>query len=152
VEAARRQANEVVRPWGLQGPTRREKFASGRDAPDASRRAFHNSYGVNELRERDARDIAEGAELDHFEQASIDRVAFERALTEHNILEYRRRRLSLPINSHSRARIPWCTQRVLEKQPLLARMIWTANSPTYLRRQNGVRRLSQGDPGARGLA
>ena len=106
VEAARRQANEVARPWGWRGPTRREKFASRRDVPDALRQAFHSSYEANELQERDARGIAEGAELDHFEQASIDRVAIERALTEHDILEYRRRRISLPFNSHSRARIP----------------------------------------------
>ena len=106
VEAARRQANEVARPWGLRGPTRREKFTSGRAVPDALRRAFLGSYGANELQERDARGIAEGAELDHYEQASIDRVAIDRALTKHNILEYRRRRISLPFNSHSRARIP----------------------------------------------
>ena len=106
VEAARRQANEVARPWGRRGPTRSEKFASRRAVPDSVRRAFHDSYGAYEFQERDARDIAEDVALDHFEQASIDRVALDRALTEHDILEYRRRRISLPFNSHSRAKTP----------------------------------------------
>lgn len=105
IEAARRQANEVARPWGWRGPTRCEIFASRRPVPAEVRRAFHNSYGAFELAEREARDLSEAAELDHFEQASIDRVAIGRALTKHNILEFRRRRISLPFNSHSRARI-----------------------------------------------
>lgn len=105
VEAARRQANEVARPWGWRGPTRCETFASRRAVPAAERRAFHDSYAAFELAEREARDLSEIAELDHFEQASLDRVAIGRALTKHDILEFRRRRISLPFNSHSRARI-----------------------------------------------
>jgi transposase InsO family protein len=105
VEAARRQANEVARPWGLRGPTRAERFGERRAVPEEVRQAFWKSYGAFELQERDARDISPDAELEHYDQASIDRVAIERALTEHDILEYRRRRITLPFNSHSRARI-----------------------------------------------
>ena len=105
VEAARRQANEVAHPWGWRGPTRCEIFASRRAVPAEERRAFHHSYGAFELAEREERDLSEAAELENFEQASVDRVAIGRALTKHNILEFRRRRISLPFNSHSRARI-----------------------------------------------
>ncbi len=69
------------------------------------RRRFLASLGKHELAEREARGLSEIAELDHWNQASVDRVAIARALDDEGVLEFRHRRISLPFNSHSRARI-----------------------------------------------
>jgi hypothetical protein len=103
VEAARCQANETARPWGHCGPTPDEAFAGRRRVSEQERHAFHLAYGRFELAEREARDISETAELDFWLQTSIDRAALGRALREQGILVYRRRRISQPFNSHSRA-------------------------------------------------
>ena len=105
LEAARRQANETARPWGPHGPTPDERFRERRMPSEAERRRFLASYSHHELVEREARNLSEIAELDFWKQASVDRVAIAHALTDEGVLSFRQRRISLPFNSHSRARI-----------------------------------------------
>ena len=105
VEAARCQGNQTARPRGPGGPTPDEAFARRRMPSAAERHRFQLRCGELELAERQARGLSEAAELPFFEQASIDRIAIGRALVEDQILSFRRRRISLPFNSHSRANI-----------------------------------------------
>jgi len=95
--AALRQANTTARPWGASGPTPAERFRARRPITDEEREAFQ--------RTRDA-EIANMMET-HKEQsrrmptcsehAAIERLATQRALCEHGYLEFRRGRLSTPI-------------------------------------------------------
>ena len=105
IEAARRQANETARPWGHRGPTPDACFVLRAPLQREERRRLWQRYGDEELAERNARGISEIAELGFYDQASIDRVAIARALIKERLLTFRRRRISQPFNSHSRARI-----------------------------------------------
>ena len=97
VEAARRQANETARPWGWRGATPQEVWESRTPIGEAERRLFLASYEAYAQEERRVRTIDPQAELSHWQQASIDRVAISRALVEHGYLEYRRRLVAPPI-------------------------------------------------------
>ena len=85
------------RPWGWQGPTplavREERNPIGEE----ERRLFLPSYEEYARHERGVRHIDPQVELDHWQQASIDRVAISRALVEHGYLEFRRRQVAPPI-------------------------------------------------------
>ena len=95
--AALRQANTTARPWGATGPTPAERFRARQPIAPEEREAFQ--------RTRDA-EIANMVET-HKEQsrrmptcserAAIERLAAQRALCEHGYLEFRRGRLSTPI-------------------------------------------------------
>ncbi len=96
VEAARCQANQTARPWGWLGPTPEEVFEKRVPISDAERRMFLASYEAYATSERQARGFDPHAELDHYQHASIDRVAIVRALVEHGYLQFRRRRVTPP--------------------------------------------------------
>jgi transposase InsO family protein len=97
IEAARCQANETARPWGPAGPTPQERFDEKLPITQAERSMFLASYKAYAASERHERGISLDAQLDHYQQASIDRVAIVRALVEHGYLQFRRRRVTPPI-------------------------------------------------------
>ena len=97
VEAARRQANETARPWGWQGPTPLESWEGRTEIGEEERNLFQATYEAYVQQERCVRQIDPEAALDHWQQASIDRVAISRALVKHGYLEFRRRRVAPPI-------------------------------------------------------
>ena len=96
VEAARCQANETARPWGWRGPTPDDVFEKKIPISDEERRMFISSYEAYARCERLAQGLDPDAELDHYQQAAIDRVAIVRALIEHGYLQIRRRRVTPP--------------------------------------------------------
>jgi hypothetical protein len=97
-EAARRQANETARPWGLHGPTPEEAWSRRRPISEELRRRFLDRYHFIEQQERINRGILPGVEPGRADRAAIDRVAIPRALAACGILEIRRRRFTLPIS------------------------------------------------------
>ena len=105
LEAARRQANETARPWGARGPTPWERFGGRRMPSGEERHRFLARRAEHEQAERDRQDLSETALLDFWHQTAVDRVAIGHALTDEGVLSFRQRRISLPFNSHSRARI-----------------------------------------------
>lgn len=105
VEAARLQANETGRPWGLVGPTPQEAWSVRAPITTAERAAFRELYERHAAAEREARGWLPGAELQHREQSSIDRVAISRALIDQGFLLVRRRRITLPIWKRFAAKI-----------------------------------------------
>jgi transposase-like protein len=105
VEAARLEANETARPWGLNGPTPDELWQQRSPITAEERRMFLASCEAYALCERDARGISRGAPLEHYQQAAIDRVAIVRALVEHGYLQFRRRRLHPPVLRTKQCRI-----------------------------------------------
>lgn len=105
LEAARRQANETARPWGARGPTPWERFGGRRMPSGEERHRFLARRAEHEQAERERQDLSETALLDFWHQTAVDRVAIGHALTDEGVLSFRQRRISLPFNSHSRARI-----------------------------------------------
>jgi len=105
VEAARRQANETARPWGWLGPSPLTVWEAKTPIGEEERRLFRASYEEYAQQERCMRQIDPQAKLDHWQQASIDRVAISRALVTHGYLEFRRRRVAPPITRQKVANI-----------------------------------------------
>jgi transposase InsO family protein len=105
VEAAQAQANQTARPRGADGPTPASLWHGRIPLADADRQLFRETYAECYARERSARGMFPDFDLQHAEQASIDRVAITRALMKHGFLLVRRRRVSLPISSRKLARI-----------------------------------------------
>ena len=102
VEAAVQQANTTARPHGPRGPTPLEMWTDRMPIGEAEREMFQRTYRRRYGQECAERGIPWGVRLQHWEQASIDRVAISRALIEHGFLLFRRKRVSLP-NSHRKA-------------------------------------------------
>jgi len=97
VEAARLQANETGRPWGALGPTPLEAWRRRQPIAPDERAAFLALYQRHAQTEREARGWLPGIELQHREQAAVDRVAISRTLIDQGFLLVRRRRITLPI-------------------------------------------------------
>ena len=97
VEAAQGQANETARPRGHLGPTPKESWHARLPIGDADREMFQSSYRKCYAVESSQRGLPWNVNLQHREQAAIDRVAISRALIEHGFLLIRRRRITLPI-------------------------------------------------------
>ena len=96
VEAARLQANETGRPWGWTGPTPNEVFEKRVSITENERRMFLTSHEAYATSERQQCGYDPHDELDHYQQAHVDRPAIVRALVEHGYLEFRRRRVTPP--------------------------------------------------------
>jgi transposase InsO family protein len=105
VEAARRQANELARPRGPYGPSPAESWHARLPLGEAGRELFRETYAECYACERSARGMLPDIELQHGQQAAIDRVAITRALLRHGFLLIRRRRVSRPISAPKAARI-----------------------------------------------
>jgi len=86
VEAARLQANQTARPWGLRGPTPEESWRQRRTIEVEERVAFGSA--VNHL-EAEAR-YASSVELDRSQVEAIKRAAIGKALVAQGLLKYRR--------------------------------------------------------------
>jgi putative transposase len=97
VEAARHQANCIARPWGAHGPVREQLWNARKLLTTDERKAFRAAVEQREKEERMAEGIPETPDLDHYDQAALDREAIRRALVAHGFLWFTRRRLPSPI-------------------------------------------------------
>jgi transposase InsO family protein len=97
VETARGQANEVARPWGAHGPNPTQVWASRVLLSRSERTLFQTSVRRLEQEQRQAGGIPMDANLDHYQQAAVDREAIRRALVAHGFLLFTRRRIPTPI-------------------------------------------------------
>jgi len=96
-EMARRQANEVMRPWEAHGPSPADVWSNRQAVTSSERASFQASVRRLEQEQREAGGITMDAELDHYQQAATDRVAIRRALVAHGLLVFTRRRVPTPI-------------------------------------------------------
>jgi hypothetical protein len=86
VEAARLQANETARPWGLHGPRPEEAWHERHPISVKERLAFARTVLLGETKSRRRSDP------DRSEAAALRRTAIGQALVSHRLLEYRRER------------------------------------------------------------
>jgi hypothetical protein len=104
-EAARAEANATARPHGPNGPTPEEAWSARRPISNEQRTCFVQTA---ERQRKDARIEAgfpsEGP-LDDRDTRMLDRVAIRRALEEHDLLLYSRRRIPLPFPKRKTADI-----------------------------------------------
>jgi len=98
VEAARRQGNETLRPWGPWRDTPELAWRNRRRITDEERRAFAAEVARLEHKTMVERGYLPGVDPEPFARASIRRVALSRALVACGYLQFRRRRIPLPIN------------------------------------------------------
>jgi len=99
VEGARLQANETGRPHGASAPVPGERWKERPPISDLERGLFVEAVAKRLLVEQAERGFTAEHEPDKHELASCTRAAIARTLCEHGILEFRTRRVSLPISS-----------------------------------------------------
>lgn len=104
VEGARRMANETSRPHGHARPTPIEAWRSRTPIGKEERTRFHESLRRHQAEVRAQWDHAPDDELNGRTTDQINRAAISRALVEHRILEYRRRRITPPFRFRKLAR------------------------------------------------
>jgi transposase InsO family protein len=92
VEAARLQANETARPWGLQGPVPEESWQARQPFKPEERRSFGQSVPQREHQARQEQGYALEIPLERMAQAAVNRVALQRALVAHGLLRFRSHR------------------------------------------------------------
>ena len=99
VEAARLQANELARPWGHNGDTPDMAWQQRTPVDPAQRAAFQQTVQQveQEARQDKQKDLLPDVPLGPRDIASARREAITRALVEHGLLLFRRRRFTLPI-------------------------------------------------------
>ena len=105
MEAARLQANSTARPNGYTKPTPDEMWNAGTPVSEEERKPILVTYRKLEIEVRGLYGIFDDRELPREKQAMIDREAIVRALVEHDLLLYRKRRITLPIIDHKVPRI-----------------------------------------------
>jgi transposase InsO family protein len=93
LEAARLQANQTARPWGLHGPTPETAWQERRPIKPSERRDFAKTVRRLERRARQEYGYPPQGQLCSSLQAMINRAALARALIEHRLLEYRAKRV-----------------------------------------------------------
>ena len=98
-EAARLQALQTARPWGVRGPTPEEAWSRREPVTPELRRRFQQAIVFFEEEERKQRGYLPGIELAPDVRAAINRVAIRRALVAHRLLEIRRGLIALPFFS-----------------------------------------------------
>jgi hypothetical protein len=96
VEAARREANRA-QPKRLKGQAPEQVWEARRAVTADERAAFHETVAQCRQEERAQRSLPAESELNRKQQASVDRVAYRRALVAHDLLLFRRRRILPPI-------------------------------------------------------
>jgi hypothetical protein len=99
LEAARLLANEMSRPQGLNGPSPKTAWEGRQRVSDALRLSFNETYIRLEKEARVELGFPPDKDPDPASQAKIDRVAIPRALVAHDLLFFRRRRISPPIKA-----------------------------------------------------
>jgi transposase InsO family protein len=97
VATAQRQANEVARPWGADGPSPEQVWTRRVPLGANERGSFRASVDRLEQEQRQAGGIPMDATLEHYQQATVDREAIRRALVAHGFLLFTRRRIPSPI-------------------------------------------------------
>ena len=98
-EVARRMANELTYPHGPLGPTRHKCFRTSQRISLEARSAFGRTVEHEQTQERLQQGYPLDTDLDHSDQAQIDRVAIGRALVEHGYLTFTRRSITPSIKS-----------------------------------------------------
>jgi len=99
VEAARLQANELARPWGHNANTPDMAWEQRKPIDPATRSAFQESVQQleHEARQEREKEHLQGVPLGPRDMASARREAISRALVQHGLLLFRRRRFTLPL-------------------------------------------------------
>jgi transposase InsO family protein len=87
-EAARLQANQTARPWGVNGPTPEQAWGQRLSIPAAERSAFGAAVQRREQAARRERGFRPGERLPPAVQAAIDREALSRALVARGYLAF----------------------------------------------------------------
>jgi transposase InsO family protein len=100
VAAAQSEANATARPQGETGPTPDELWQARRSITPEERRLFQET--VQQRRE----ELGEKEGLSNTEERRMQREAIRRALVEHGILLFSRRRIPLPIRRRKTAKNP----------------------------------------------
>jgi len=91
VAAAQSEANATARPQGETGPTPNELWQTRRSITPEERRFFQETVMCRR------KELGEKEDLSRTEERRMQREAIRRALEEHGILLYSRRRIPLPI-------------------------------------------------------
>jgi transposase InsO family protein len=97
VVAAQLEANATARPQGPDGPTPAQAWARRVRTPGLDRERFHLAVDAYRRTERCNRGLPNEQPLDVMTGRSLDRVAIRRALVEHGVLTFSRRRILPPI-------------------------------------------------------
>ncbi|MEZ0228968.1 MAG: transposase family protein [Planctomycetota bacterium] len=105
VEAARLRGNELGFPNGRARGTPDEAWARRPEITESQRNALHVLVAQNELEELSERGYQQGAPLGEDAKLSVARVSISRALCQLDVVQFRRRFVSLPINPGMRSRI-----------------------------------------------
>jgi transposase InsO family protein len=87
-EAARLQANQTARPWGVHGPTPAEAWCRRTPIEAAEQSKFAKSVCRNERKARRAQGYAMDAGLDRTAQAALTRIAVRDALLANGLLRF----------------------------------------------------------------
>jgi transposase InsO family protein len=95
-EAARLQANETARPWGLDGPTPQECFDGRTPIASKDRDTFQTRMRQEERQARGEQGYPVEGQLDDSAQASVDRIALSRTLVELGWLSFTRQSKAPP--------------------------------------------------------
>jgi hypothetical protein len=98
-EAARLQALQTARPWGVNGQTPEGVWSKREPITVELRQRFQNSVAYFKEEERKKKGCLPGIELEPDVLASVNRVAIRRALCACRLLEVRRGHFSLPFSS-----------------------------------------------------
>lgn len=94
VEAARIETNATARPRGATGPTPDEAWNGRRPIEQDERDRFRAAVAIQVAEERSRRGFSMESELGKAEQASVQRAAIARALTDSGLLQFKTRRVS----------------------------------------------------------
>ncbi len=103
VEAARLQANETARPWGIQGPTPDERWQQRVPMPCAGRSRFRAQVREEERRAREEQGGKPGVSMKPVPQVQIARLTLTRALVAQELLSFTRERRLPPRSWRGRA-------------------------------------------------
>ena len=105
VEGARLMANETLRAPSPSSPTPDERWNQRTPVRPAERASFRAAVERYRLLARGEQGVLPGVETSAHTEATIERIAISRALVAHDLLEYRRRSITLPITPQFRANI-----------------------------------------------
>ncbi len=96
VEAARLQANQTARPWGMTGPTPEQCWQQRQPIHVEERGTFVATVCAQQRQARQEQGIPEEGHLTDAAQAALDRVALSRALVAHRLLTFTRESRAVP--------------------------------------------------------
>ncbi|MGH9505934.1 MAG: integrase catalytic domain-containing protein, partial [Terriglobales bacterium] len=91
LQTARIHGNRFTRRLGEDSPTAEEAWRAREPISAELRMAFRRTVAAGRPAALAARGLAEGAELNHYQQAAVDREALRDALLAHDLLEIRPR-------------------------------------------------------------